>query len=131
MRFAAIGIAVNIVGSLALFFWIGHVGIALATSAAAWVNAILLGVRLVRLGHFKFDARLKSRLPRLGLSAAIMGAGLWGGTVLAAPLLTGSSVEGVAALALLVGGGGLLFGIAILATGAAKASDLKNAFRRA
>ncbi|PCJ68863.1 MAG: murein biosynthesis integral membrane protein MurJ [Rhodobiaceae bacterium] len=131
MRFAAIGIAVNIVGSLALFFWIGHVGIALATSAAAWVNAILLGVRLVRLGHFKFDARLKSRLPRLVLSALIMGAGLWGGTILATPLLAGSFVEGIAALALLIGGGGLLFGIAILATGAAKVSDLKNAFRRA
>ncbi|MBL4863780.1 MAG: murein biosynthesis integral membrane protein MurJ [Rhodobiaceae bacterium] len=131
MRFAAIGIAVNIVGSLALFFWIGHVGIALATSAAAWINAILLGVRLVRLGHFEFDARLKSRLPRLGLSAAIMGAGLWGGTVLAAPLLAGSFVEGIVALALLIGGGGLLFGIAILVTGAAKVSDLKNAFRRA
>jgi putative peptidoglycan lipid II flippase len=28
--------------NLALFFWMGHVGLALATSASAWVNALLL-----------------------------------------------------------------------------------------
>jgi putative peptidoglycan lipid II flippase len=131
MRFAAISIAVNIVGSLALFFWIGHVGIALATSAAAWVNAGLLGLRLVRLGHFEFDARLKSRLPRLVIASAIMGAGLWVGTDLATPFLAGSFVVSTAALVALIAGGGLLFAVATLLTGAAKVSDLKSAFRRA
>jgi putative peptidoglycan lipid II flippase len=41
-RFAAIAIGTNIALNLALFFWMGHVGLALATSAAGWVNAMLL-----------------------------------------------------------------------------------------
>lgn len=130
MRFAAIGIAVNIAGSLALFFWIGHVGIALATSAAAWVNAGLLGVRLVRLGHFEFDARLKSRGPRILLASLIMGAGLWVGADLATPFLTGGLVVSAIALAGLVAGGAALFGLATLVTGAAHLGDLKSAMRR-
>jgi len=131
MRFAAIGIAVNIVGSLALFFWIGHLGIALATSAAAWVNAGLLGVRLVRLGHFEFDARLKSRLPRLALASAIMGAGLWIGADLAAPFLMAGFLVSTLSLGVLIAGGATLFAVATLATGTAKVSELKSSFRRA
>jgi len=130
MRFAAIGIAVNIVGSLALFFWIGHVGIALATSAAAWVNAGLLGVRLVRLGHFEFDARLKSRLPRLALASAIMGVGLWVGADLAAPFLMDGFLVSTLSLVALIAGGATLFAVATLATGAAKVSELKGSFRK-
>jgi len=129
MRFAAIGIAVNIVGSLALFFWIGHLGIALATSAAAWVNAGLLGVRLVRLGHFEFDARLKSRLPRLALASAIMGAGLWIGADLAAPFLMAGFLVSTLSLVMLIAGGATLFAVATLVTGTAKVSELKGAFR--
>lgn len=131
MRFAAIGITVNILGSLALFFWMGHVGIALATSAAAWVNAGLLGITLMKRGFYVPDARLKSRLPRLGLACLIMGAGLWGGTEFAAPYLAASFVEGVLALIALVAGGGALFAVAALATGATHLNDLKRAFRRA
>ena len=39
MRFALISVAVNVVGSLILSRFFGHVGIAMATSLAAWVNA--------------------------------------------------------------------------------------------
>lgn len=130
MRYAAIGIAVNIAGSLALFFWIGHVGIALATSAAAWVNAGLLGTRLVRLGYYEVDDRLKARLPRLFLACAIMGGGLYFGAEAAAPWLAGSFAESIAALAVLVAGGLGLFAVAALATGATRMSDLKGALRR-
>ncbi|MEQ9146257.1 MAG: murein biosynthesis integral membrane protein MurJ [Parvibaculaceae bacterium] len=130
MRYAAIGIAVNITGSLILFFWLGHVGIALATSAAAWVNAGLLGTRLVRLGYYEVDDRLKARLPRLFLASAIMGGGLYFGAEAAAPWLAASFAESIAALAVLVAGGLGLFAVAALATGATRMSDLKGALRR-
>ena len=37
MRFAIVSVAVNIAASIVLSLWLGHVGIALATSLAAWV----------------------------------------------------------------------------------------------
>ncbi len=41
-RIGAIAVGVNIALNLSLFFWMGHVGLALATSASAWVNALML-----------------------------------------------------------------------------------------
>ena len=52
MMFAMTSVAVNVVGSFVLSRFIGHVGIALATALAAWVNATLLGVTLAPLRPF-------------------------------------------------------------------------------
>jgi putative peptidoglycan lipid II flippase len=73
MRFAIISVVVNIVLSIALSRVMGHVGIALATSIAAWVNAMQLGVTLGRRGYFAPDARLRQRLPRILASGLAMG----------------------------------------------------------
>lgn len=73
MQFAIISVAINIVASLLLSRWYGHVGIAMATSIAAWANAILLGTALTRRGHYKLDDRLKARLPRILISGVLMG----------------------------------------------------------
>lgn len=43
MWFSLVSLIVNVVGSLAMFPYIGHVGIAYATSIAGWANALLLG----------------------------------------------------------------------------------------
>ncbi len=65
MRFAAISLTVNTVGSVALFFlfrqlgWMPHVGIAVATAIGGWLNALLLWGTLKARGHFVADARLK------------------------------------------------------------------------
>lgn len=50
--FAAVSVVVNIALSLVLFPSLQHVGIAAATSASAWVNAIMLAVWLARRDHF-------------------------------------------------------------------------------
>jgi putative peptidoglycan lipid II flippase len=53
----------------------------MATSIAAWANAILLAFALTRRGHYKLDDRLKARLPRIVISGVLMGLllllGLW------------------------------------------------------
>lgn len=81
MRFAIISVAINIVASLLLSRWFGHVGIAAATSIAAWANAILLATALTWRGLFRLDDRLKTRLPRILFSGVVMGLllllGLW------------------------------------------------------
>ena len=64
MRFAIISVAINIIMSLLLSRWFAHVGIAAATSIAAWANAILLAIALTRRGYYRLDDRLKTRLPR-------------------------------------------------------------------
>lgn len=137
MRFAAAGIAVNIAGSLILFYQIGFVGIAIATSMAAWVNAGLLWFRLAANGHYAADARLKKRLPMILIASAAMGGLLWAtatyaGPTAAAMMPGGWTAEalGIVALGALVAGGGLVYGLLCQITGAARLSDLKQALRR-
>jgi putative peptidoglycan lipid II flippase len=55
MIFALYSVGLNIAGALAMFPFLGHVGIALATTVAAWLNAGLLGFTLSRRGHFHAD----------------------------------------------------------------------------
>ena len=76
MYIAGITVVTNIVFSLLLFWWlrpkgIGHVGIALATSIAAWVNVILLGIGLRRQGYIKLDRRLLDKFWRIGISSSM------------------------------------------------------------
>ncbi|MEM8744509.1 MAG: lipid II flippase MurJ, partial [Pseudomonadota bacterium] len=77
MIYAAISVVVNVVGSLSLFFIIGHVGIAIATSLAGWVNTALLAGTLLKRGEFVFDAQFKRRIGPLCLASLIMGVAVW------------------------------------------------------
>jgi len=137
MRFAAAGIAVNITGSLILFYQIGFVGIAIATSMAAWVNAGLLWGRLAANGHYEADDRLKKRLPMIVIASAAMGGLLWAtatyaGPTAAAMMPNGWTAEalGILALGALVAGGGLVYALLCQITGAATVADIRQALRR-
>ncbi|MCB1490804.1 MAG: murein biosynthesis integral membrane protein MurJ [Rhodobiaceae bacterium] len=77
MIFAAVGVAVNIVGSLVLFPFLAHVGIAIATSLSGWANTGLLWATLAKRGHFTFDAGLRRRLPMMLVSSVVMGVALY------------------------------------------------------
>lgn len=129
MWFAGIGMAVNVIGALALAPLLGHVGIALATSLAGWVNAGLLGAALWRRGHFRMDHGARRRLPLLALASLAMGGGLLLSDWLLAPLLGAPSVlVRFAALGLLVLAGMVLFAGFVQLTGAV---DLKGYVARA
>ena len=75
MLIAGVTVIVNIVFSIILFDSLGHIGIAIATSVAAWVNVALLlfGLR----NFWKPDARLKSRMPKIFIASIVMGSLLW------------------------------------------------------
>jgi putative peptidoglycan lipid II flippase len=123
-------VGVNVALTVALFYWIGFVGIALATAIAAWVNTGLLALWLRRAGFLVADARLKSRLPRIALASVLMGGALVAGEAGAMPWLTGGLPERVAALAALVlGGMAVYFGFAV-ATRAADVREIASVFRR-
>ena len=78
LRYALWSVAANVVLSLALFPFIGHVGIAVATSLAAWLNAAALALVLRARGDHRLDSRFVVRLPRIAAASLIMGGALWG-----------------------------------------------------
>ncbi len=132
MYFAGISVAVNIIGSFALFYLIGFVGIAIATSLAGWVNALALGFTLHRQGHFPLDARLKRRIPRILFSSLVMAAVLWAMSAYLAPSFAANvpSPVRITLLAGMVFGGLATFWSAAEFSGAAHFDELLRHFRR-
>jgi putative peptidoglycan lipid II flippase len=117
-------VALNLALNLALTPFLGHVGIALATSLAAWVNVALLGWLLGRRRRLVLDRRLRRVVPRLLAAAVAMAAVL---ALLAAALfpLAGGFAR-LGALTLLVGAGLItFFGLAQAIGGL----DLREAWR--
>jgi putative peptidoglycan lipid II flippase len=125
MRFTIVNLVVNAVGSVGLFLafrefgLMAHVGIALATTLAAWINVALLWGTLVQRGEIETDKRLKRNVPLTVLAAAVMGGCLVIGAWLLAPFLVSGAGTATrfGALALLVAGAGTLFGLVVVATG--------------
>ncbi len=131
--FAAISIAANIALSLILFYGagLGALGIALSTSVAGWLKAILLAVRLRARDPVLFDARLAARGARILLATLVMASAL---AALQAALWPGDAAGAAArivALGLLVAGGALVYAAAGLSLGAAQLADLRRALLKA
>ncbi len=126
MWFAGISVIVNVGLSLALFPFLAHIGIAIATSVAGWVNTVLLAVALHRRGQFKADAALRKRLPLLLLASVLMGVCLYLALWMVAPVLANpGSLAGIVAVGGLVIGGVIAFVLFCQVTGAA---DFRGAF---
>ena len=65
-------IAVNIIGSIILMQFFGHLGLAAATSLASWINTFLLAGILMQRGHLPLDQQFCQRIPRIILAVAGM-----------------------------------------------------------
>ena len=135
VRLAIYSVGINLVGNLILIptlgrFGVGHVGPPLATALASCVNTWMLYRTLRARGHFEADRQLKRRIPRLALAALIMGGLLFFLAPYADPWLTQSLIVRFLALAVLVGGGIAVYGLACFATGAFALDDLKTLLRR-
>jgi putative peptidoglycan lipid II flippase len=130
--FAAVSVVVNIGLSLILFPTLKHVGIAIATSAAAWVNAVLLAVWLARRGHFRLPATDWRRHALIVAVAIAMAAILWALSLALAPYLAPSAplvVQHVALGALIILGVALYFA-AVHVTRAQPLGQLLSRLRR-
>ena len=130
VRFATISMMVNLVLNLALIHLLQHMGPPLATALASTVNVALLYRELARRGHFVPDARLRARVPRLLLAAAIMGGALWYGSDRLQPYVEAPGLVRWAALGVLVSAGMLIYAAATLATGAFRVRDVRQLLRR-
>jgi len=130
--FAGVSVVVNIALSLLLFPILKHVGIAIATSVAAWANAVLLGIWLGRRGHFKLPAEDWRRHALIIVASLVMAAVLYGLSIPLAPYLSPRApliAQLVALGAVCVFGAGLYF-VLVHVTGAQRLDVLMSRLRR-
>jgi putative peptidoglycan lipid II flippase len=126
----AIGLNVVLNAVLVLGTPLAQVGIALASSISGWVNALLLGIVLLRRGHWLPDDRLKSRSWRMAVATVGMAAALWGLLVALKPALAHPDVTGVIALLGICALGGLAYGALGALFGVVRLSEIRFLMRR-
>jgi putative peptidoglycan lipid II flippase len=135
MRYAVISVAANVALGTALFFGLralgedGVIGLAIATSAAAWLNVGLLAGTLAREHAWRPSPALVARLGRIGLAVAAMAAVLFVAGLNYGQLSTLLLAKEAAVVAV-VGLGGLVYALAVVLFRAATLSELKSALRR-
>ncbi len=117
LRAGAVAVAVNVIVNLALFRVMGHVGLALGTSAAAWVNALLLARGLRRAGHLRVGGDVASFALKSLLATAVMVACLLLLTPHSGHWLTAGALERAGLITGLVLAGGGAYGLALLLAG--------------
>jgi putative peptidoglycan lipid II flippase len=130
VKIAIAAMTVNLALTLTLMQFLAHVGIALATSCAGWLNALTLLTLLVRRGHFALDRRARRNLPRIAAAALGMGIVLMLLRVALAPALAGTALTRVTVLTGLCGAGLASFTGLALALGIADWRSLWGRLRR-
>ena len=132
VKIAAVTVAVNIVltVTLGLVLPLAHVGVALATSIAGWVNALSLVAMLQRSGHFALDGQARRSLPRIALAALGMGVLLFAAEQLLAPALAGRLALQLAAVAALIGSGLVVYAGLALLLGVVDWREVRRRLRR-
>jgi putative peptidoglycan lipid II flippase len=126
VAFAAMGTNLVLTVLLGLVLPFGHVGIALSTTVAGWVNALSLMVLLHRRGHFILDARTRRVVPRILVASALMGALLWFMNAACASLYAGAFIERSLALMVVIGIAVAAFFVLALLFGAVQWRELKE-----
>jgi putative peptidoglycan lipid II flippase len=130
VKVATAAMAANLCLTLVLMQFLAHVGIALATTAAGWLNALTLLALLLRREHFRFDSRARRNLPRIGLAALGMGILLTLLRIALGPAMAGPPLVRGGALATLVAAGLGAFTLLALTFGVADWRGLLGRLRR-
>lgn len=138
MRYAAISLTANTLGSILLFFvfrdlgMLPQLGIAVATTLGGWLNAWLLWSTLRRRGAFVGDDRLRRNLPWIAVASAAMAGLLVVAIGFAQPYFESSQpfIVKASALSVLIGLGLLVFGAIVVATGVLSRQQLARFTRR-
>ena len=116
-KFAVVSVVVNMALSLALFIPMGHVGLALATSVAAIVNAYLLIRGLVARGDLTGNRKLARALGATLVAALCMGLVL-GYTVPDTEVwLAVTAMQRVGLMSASVAGGAAVYGLTLVLCG--------------
>jgi len=129
VKIAIFCLFINLILNLILMGPYKHVGIAAATVVSSWVNAVFLAWVLFRRGHLIIDDRLIARFPGIILASLIMGVALYFADSLLAQNFIGSMSGGVFALAILVLGGMVIYGLLVLAFKVSSVEEIKSLYK--
>jgi putative peptidoglycan lipid II flippase len=125
VRVALVATLANLALKVALVGPLHQVGLALATSAAAWINVGLLALILRQRGLFCADAQLKRRLPGMVIATTGLALALhWMELGMADQLSATAPLPRIAAAATLLAGGVAVYGLLLGMTGAVQSRDL-------
>jgi putative peptidoglycan lipid II flippase len=137
MRLALISVAVNIALGVSLFQVVGVTGIAAATSAASWLNVVMMAATLARRGVYAPSAAAWSHLARMLAASVVLGLALAAAAhfrgVIEAPLAhvrlgpLHAKELAVALVSVLAVG---LYPVLLFASGGLSLAELKAAVRR-
>lgn len=130
VKVAVAAMLANLVLTIGLMQFLAHVGVAIALSLAGWMQALTLLVLLQRHGHFRLDARARSKLPRIAAATLGMAAIVLGLRALLDQALAGPALLRLGVLALLIAAGLLSFAGLILALGVTGWRELRGQLRR-
>ncbi len=129
-RYAMVAMVVNAALAFGLEPYIEWLAPAVAASVAAWIMVLQLAIGARRYGEVaRFDARLRSRVWRICLSAALMAAALYATALIIGPWF-GLAGWRYIALLILIGIGVIVYFAASSVTGAFRFSDIRNAAKR-
>jgi putative peptidoglycan lipid II flippase len=106
------------------FAGMGIVGLAAATACSATLNCILLYTILHKRGWFHFTSNLAKRLAKQLLAVGAMSAVLWWEMSWMAPYYSGSVIEKIVSLTVIVISGALVYGVVGWFTGAVDREQL-------
>ena len=110
---------------------IGVLGLAVAGSVGAWCNVALLYLILRTKGFYRMSGFTASRVLRMLLAAAIMGAGLWWLMGRIDPWFTGGVGDKALGILAIMGVGVVLYGLAAMALGVLNRATITRLMRRA
>ncbi|GAA6164185.1 murein biosynthesis integral membrane protein MurJ [Pelagimonas sp. KU-00592-HH] len=129
-RYALWAMVVNAIVAIGLAPVIDWLAPAVATTLAGWVMVLMLAVGARPMGYVaRFDERFRRRMPRIVVASGVMGAALWGATLVLGPML-GTDGWRYLALALLILAGAVTYFAVGQLIGAFNLSDFKKAARR-
>jgi putative peptidoglycan lipid II flippase len=137
MNYALISVAVNVILGVTLFQLIGVAGIAAATSAASWINLIMMTWTLHKRGIYSPSLAAWSRLARLLFASTVLGLMLWACghfrpqiEVFLSPLARGPIGAKEIAVVLIGGSALAIYPLLLFASGGLTWKELTGAIRR-
>lgn len=135
MKVAAVTVATNVVLSLILFLVLrrqgaGHVGIALATSIAAWVNVTLLALGLRSRRFLRLDPEVRRRIVKSIIASLLMGVLLFALHRALDGFMAAGKWQALLGLSVLIAVGFFSYAASAITLGATNLTDLRRSFRR-
>ena len=129
VKIAIISTLFNIGLSLILIWFMGVVGIALATSIAGWLQFVLHWRALKMRDGFGFDDRFKGAFVKILTATAVMIAVTYGAVF--GLDRAGVELPQILNLVFIVATGGVIYGLSALGLGLIKFDDIKKVIKRA